>query len=51
MNEFSETRPEPSNTDAISGEFVTETLDYDDGRRVIVYVRPTRSARGDRVRR
>ena len=36
MNEFSESRPEPS--DAIAGEFVTETFDYDDGRQVTVYV-------------
>ena len=40
MNEFSETRPEPS--DAIAGDFVTETFDYDDGRQVMVYVPPVR---------
>src|SRR4051812_40866744 len=38
MNEFSETRPEPSDAAAIAGEFVTETFDYDDGRQVMVYV-------------
>ena len=38
MNEFSETRPEPSDAEAIAGEFVTETFDYDDGRQVMVYV-------------
>jgi enterochelin esterase-like enzyme len=41
MNEFSETRPEPSQAGAIAGEFVTETFDYDDGRQVTVYVPPT----------
>ena len=40
MNEFSETRPEPPQTDATAGEFVTETFDYDDGRQVTVYVPP-----------
>jgi enterochelin esterase-like enzyme len=40
MNEFSETRPEPPQADAIVGEFVTETFDYDDGRQVTVYVPP-----------
>jgi enterochelin esterase-like enzyme len=38
MNEFSETRPEPPLADAIAGEFVTETFDYNDGRQVTVYV-------------
>jgi enterochelin esterase-like enzyme len=38
MNEFSETRPEAPQADAIAGEFVTETFDYDDGRQVTVYV-------------
>lgn len=38
MNAFSETRREPSDADAIAGEFVSETLDYDRGRRVTVYV-------------
>lgn len=40
MNEFSETRPEPPQTDAVVGEFVTETFDYDYGRQVTVYVPP-----------
>jgi len=40
MNEFSETRPEPPQADAIGGEFVTETFDYDNGRQVTVYVPP-----------
>jgi enterochelin esterase-like enzyme len=41
MNEFSETRPEPPpQADAIAGEFVTETFDYDDRRQVTVYVPP-----------
>ena len=40
MNEFSETRPEPHQTDAVAGEFVTGTFDYDDGRQVTVYVPP-----------
>jgi enterochelin esterase-like enzyme len=40
VNEFSETRPEPPPADAIAGEFVTETFDYDDGRQVTVYVPP-----------
>jgi enterochelin esterase-like enzyme len=40
MNEFSETRPEPRQADAVVGEFVTETFDYDYGRQVTVYVPP-----------
>src|SRR5579875_2937998 len=41
MNEGSKTRPEPlPQADAIAGEFVTETLDYDGGRQVTVYVPP-----------
>lgn len=40
MNEFSETRPEPPEADAIAGEFITETFDNDDGRQVMVYVPP-----------
>jgi len=40
MNEFSETRREPPLGDAIAGEFVTETFDYDEGRQVTVYVPP-----------
>src|SRR5581483_2961811 len=40
MNEFSETRPELPQADAIAGELVTETFDYDDGRQVTVYVPP-----------
>lgn len=40
MNESSETRPEPPQADAVVGEFVTETFDYDDGRQVTVYVPP-----------
>ena len=40
MNEALATRPEPSQTDAISGELVTEAFDFDDGRRVTVYVPP-----------
>ncbi len=42
MNEFSQSRPEWSDADAIAGEFVTETFDYDDGRPVLVYVPPVR---------
>lgn len=40
MNDALETRPEPSQTDAISGELVIEAFDFDDGRRVTVYVPP-----------
>ncbi len=40
MNEFSETQPEPTQANAIAGEFVTETFDYDDRRQVTVYVPP-----------
>lgn len=40
MSEFSETRPELSQADAIAGELVTETFKYDDGRQVTVYVPP-----------
>jgi enterochelin esterase-like enzyme len=40
MNEFSETRLEPPQAEAIAGEFVTETFDYDEGRQVTVYVPP-----------
>jgi pimeloyl-ACP methyl ester carboxylesterase len=40
MNEFFETRPGLPQADAITGEFVTETFDYDDGRQVTVYVPP-----------
>jgi hypothetical protein len=40
MNEFSETRPEPPEADAIAGEFITEAFDYDDGRQAMVYVPP-----------
>jgi hypothetical protein len=36
MNEFSET----AQVDAIAGDFVTKTFDYDDGRQVTVYVPP-----------
>ena len=32
--------PEPPRADPIAGELVTETLDYDGGRRVTVYVPP-----------
>src|ERR1700728_2173738 len=32
--------PEPSGEEPIAGEFVTETLDYDGGRQVTVYVPP-----------
>ncbi len=38
MNEFSEAPLEPSPADAIAGDFVTETVDYDGGRQVTVYV-------------
>ena len=34
------TEPQPVRTDPIAGELVTETFDYDDGRRVGVYVPP-----------
>ena len=40
MNEFFETRPGLPQADAITGEFVTETFDYDNGRQVTVYVPP-----------
>jgi enterochelin esterase-like enzyme len=40
MNEFSESRPEPPEADAIAGELITEAFDYDDGRQVTVYVPP-----------
>ena len=40
MNEFSETPPEPPHADAIAGDFVTETFEYDNGRQVTVYVPP-----------
>ena len=40
MNEFSEITPEMPQADAIAGEFVTKTFDYDDGRQVTVYVPP-----------
>jgi enterochelin esterase-like enzyme len=40
MNEFSETWPEPPEADAIAGELITETFDYDDGRQVTVYLPP-----------
>jgi len=40
MNEFSEARLQPSPANVIAGEFVTETLDYEDGRQVTVYVPP-----------
>ena len=40
MNEFSETRPEPRQADLITGQFISETFHYDDGRQVTVYVPP-----------
>lgn len=40
MSEFSETQPEQAEADAIAGEFMTETFDYDDGRQVTVYLPP-----------
>ncbi len=40
MDELAETRSEPPPADAITGEFVTETFDYDGGRQVTVYVPP-----------
>src|SRR5579875_3910435 len=40
MSGFSETRPELPQPDEIAGEFVTETLDYNDGRPVTVYIPP-----------
>jgi enterochelin esterase-like enzyme len=40
MNEFSKTRSETPPADAIAGDFVTETFDYDNGRQVTVYVPP-----------
>jgi enterochelin esterase-like enzyme len=40
MNEFSERQPESLQTQAITGEFVTEKFDYDGGRQVTVYVPP-----------
>ena len=40
MNEFSEFRPAAPQADAIAGEFVTETFNYDGGRQVMVYMPP-----------
>ena len=40
MNDFPGTRPEPLQADAIAGEFVTETFDFDNGRQITVYVPP-----------
>jgi len=40
MSELAETGLKPSQADAIVGEFVTETFDYDDRRQVTVYVPP-----------
>jgi enterochelin esterase-like enzyme len=40
MNEFSETRSEPPQADAIAGDLVTETFRYDGGRQVTVYIPP-----------
>jgi len=40
MNEFSEPQLKPLQADAIAGESVTETFDYDDGRQVTVYLPP-----------
>ena len=40
MNEFSEAPLEPPWADPITGEFVTETFDYNGGRQVTVYVPP-----------
>jgi enterochelin esterase-like enzyme len=41
VDEFSEAPPEPPRADAITGELVTETFDYDGGRQVTVYVPPS----------
>jgi enterochelin esterase-like enzyme len=38
MNEFSEVPQAPPRADSFAGELVTETFDYDGGRRVTVYV-------------
>ncbi|MGH9409601.1 MAG: alpha/beta hydrolase [Vicinamibacterales bacterium] len=40
MTEFSEASSKPLPADAVAGEFVTETFDYDGGRQVTVYVPP-----------
>src|SRR5581483_11319000 len=40
MSDFSETQPQPPQFDAISGELVTHTFDYDNGRPVTVYRPP-----------
>ncbi len=40
MNELPESQPEPPRPNAIAGEFVTETFDYNNGRQVTVYVPP-----------
>ena len=40
MSEFSEARPEQAEADAIAGEFIVETFDYDDRRQVVVYLPP-----------
>ena len=40
INELSGARPAPPQANAIAGEFVTETFDYDNGRQVTVYVPP-----------
>ena len=50
MNEFPEAPPETPRPNAIAGEIITETFDYDDGRQVIG-VHPARPARSDRIRR
>ncbi len=40
MNEFPEAQPETPRPNAIAGEIITETFDYDDGRQVTVYIPP-----------
>jgi enterochelin esterase-like enzyme len=40
LSDFSETLSEPLQFDAISGELVAETFDYDNGRQVTVYLPP-----------
>jgi enterochelin esterase-like enzyme len=40
MKKCADQPPDPPRADGIAGKFVTEELDYDDGRRVTVYVPP-----------
>jgi enterochelin esterase-like enzyme len=44
MTEFSEASPKPPPADAVAGECITETFDYDGGRQVTAYVPPYQPA-------